>query len=62
MTGNEDARHHPTLCATSRNGCWVNCSCGWGSALYTTTTGAHLSFGDHLTAALDDTRGGGEDG
>lgn len=46
-----DAKHHPTLCATSRNGCWAYCSCGWRSETHGTTTGAHLEFGRHLVRA-----------
>lgn len=37
--------HHPTLYATARFGCWCYCSCGWGSGLWTTVTGAHIAFG-----------------
>ena len=42
--------HHPTLYRTGRHGCWALCICGWQSRLYTTTTGAHIAFGQHLTA------------
>lgn len=43
--------HHPTLCRTGRYGCWAECVCGWESQVYTTVTGAHLAFGQHLSAA-----------
>jgi hypothetical protein len=43
--------HHPYLYA-SRFGCWCHCACGtWKSRLYTTVTGAHYAFGQHLLAA-----------
>lgn len=41
--------HHLTLHQTGRHGSWATCSCGWKSAGYATTTGAHLAFGEHLT-------------
>lgn len=44
----EQMRHHPTLLSTGSHGCWSTCSCGWNSALWTTTTGAHLEFGRHM--------------
>jgi hypothetical protein len=40
--------HHPGLYATGRHGCWARCSCGWESQLFTTISGAHLAFGQHL--------------
>lgn len=44
-----NACHHPHLYSTGRHGCWCVCICGWTSDTYTTTTGAHLAFGEHLT-------------
>lgn len=44
-------QHHPTLMSTGRDGCWCTCLCGWTSDLWTTTTGAHLAFGQHLQEA-----------
>ena len=40
--------HHPTLYSAGRHGCWACCLCGWKSDLYTTTSGAHLAFGEHI--------------
>ena len=47
----EAVRHDPALYSTGRHGCWADCTCGWKSGLYTTTTGAHRAFGEHLTAS-----------
>lgn len=46
-----DPAHHPTLMTTSRNGSWATCICGWRSAVVSTTTGAHLAFGQYLLEA-----------
>lgn len=47
--------HHPQLYATRRNGCWSTCSCGWHSViLYTSVTGAHIAFGQHLVRLVQD--------
>lgn len=48
--------HHPTLYGTGRHGCWSTCACGWKSALWTTTAGAHLEFGRHLIDLRNDHR------
>lgn len=40
---------HLTL-TSSRQGCYAHCSCGWRSTAYTTVTGAHVAFGEHLTS------------
>lgn len=40
--------HDLALHSTSRYGCWATCSCGWRSRRWTTTTGAHLQFGEQL--------------
>lgn len=42
--------HHPTLYRTRCHGCWAGCSCSWTSRTWTSTTGAHLDFGQHLIA------------
>lgn len=43
--------HHPELYRAGRFGCWSACHCGWRSRWsYTTVTGAHLAFGEHLLA------------
>lgn len=42
--------HHPAL-YSSRFGAWCHCTCGqWRSRIYTTITGAHIEFGQHLIA------------
>lgn len=47
-----EVNHHPMLAATGRHGCWAVCLCGqWQGRLWTTVTGAHLEFGQHLLAA-----------
>lgn len=51
MPDRQRTRHHPGLYAAGRNGCWSCCSCGWASRLYTTVSGAHLAFGQHLIEA-----------
>lgn len=44
----EPTRHDPML--TSAQGrVRADCSCGWRSRVYTTVSGAHLAFGEHLT-------------
>jgi hypothetical protein len=41
--------HHPAIYRARRYGTWGQCACGWISAhTYTTVTGAHLAFGQHL--------------
>lgn len=47
-------RHDPTLCRTGRHGCWATCTCGWESGLFTTVSGAHQAFGEHLLDGLPD--------
>lgn len=42
-----EPRHDPTN-YSSRQGCWVTCTCGWRSATWTTVTAAHANFGRHL--------------
>lgn len=45
-------RHHPELYHARQLGAWVWCCCGWRSRWsYTTVTGAHLAFGEHLLEA-----------
>lgn len=39
---------HPTLYRAGRHGCWASCCCGWLSRTWTSVTGAHLEFGQHL--------------
>jgi hypothetical protein len=39
---------HPFLYWTARNGSWCHCLYGWKSRDWTTVTGAHLEFGQHL--------------
>lgn len=46
--------HHPTLARAGRHGCWATCSCGWQSRLYTSVTGSHLAFGEHLKEVRDE--------
>lgn len=41
-------RHRVTLYWTRRYGCWSTCSCGWSGSRWTTVTGAHGDFGQHL--------------
>lgn len=44
-------RHHPAIYATGRYGCWGECACGqWQSRAWTTISGVHLEFGEHLLA------------
>lgn len=45
-------KHHPQIYKTGRHGCWCCCLCGWRSRLWTTGTGAHLEFGEHLLAEV----------
>jgi hypothetical protein len=41
--------HHPELYRAAQLGAWAWCRCGWRSHWsYTTVTGAHLAFGEHL--------------
>jgi hypothetical protein len=44
--------HEPLLYWTARHGSWASCTCGrWKSRTWTSVSGAHLEFGQHL---LDD--------
>lgn len=42
--------HHPSLYRSRRYGTWCVCTCTWQSRHYTTTSGAHLEYGQHLLA------------
>jgi hypothetical protein len=51
MESDEDGvvRHRPYLLFAGRHGSWCECTCGeWRSRIYTSVTGAHLEFGQHL--------------
>lgn len=45
--------HHPSLFCARRYGCWCSCTCTWQSRSYTTVSGAHLAFREHLVAAQE---------
>jgi hypothetical protein len=36
----------------ARGSAWGDCSCGWQSGQFTTVSGAHYAFGEHLLDAL----------
>lgn len=41
---------HPLL-TSSRSGSYAHCECGWRSGPFTSVTGAHISYGQHLLIA-----------
>lgn len=45
-------KHELFMLTASRRGCYAVCSCGWRCEVpYTTVSGAHLAFGQHLLTA-----------
>ena len=49
-------RHHPTICRTSRRGCWWSCSCGAEDTdLYANVASAGYGWARHLAEATKGT-------